>query len=106
MLEFCRRLANRVYQYKFALWLLALIAIAVFISSIFLSQFGHHIFCVEERISRHSQKFYEVQESIFNRLLAEEERKALHQFVETRITDADLQIFDSKLEKSPAASTP
>ena len=38
MLDFCRRLANRLYQYKFALWLLALIAIAVFLSSIFLSK--------------------------------------------------------------------
>jgi len=69
------------------------------ISSIFTSKFGHHIFCVEEYIPRHFQKFYEVQELIFNRLLAVEERKALHQFVESRIAHADLQIFDSKLEK-------
>ena len=68
------------------------------VSSIFQSQFGHHIFCVEEHIPRHFQKFYEVQESIFTRLLAKEERKVLQQFVETMIADADLQILDSKLE--------
>lgn len=68
------------------------------ISSIFTSQLGHHIFCVEEHIPRHFQKFYEVQALIFNRLLAAEERKALSQFVESRIADTNIQIFDSKLE--------
>ncbi len=68
------------------------------ISPVFSSQFGYHIFTLEERTPKHYQKFYEVQEQIFNLMLTEKERLAVDAFVQDRITQAAVEILDERLE--------
>ena len=68
------------------------------ISPVFSSQFGYHIFTLEERTPKHYQKFYEVQEQIFETLVAEREREAVEAFVQARITGAEIEILDERLE--------
>ena len=68
------------------------------ISPVFSSQFGYHIFTLEERTPKHYQKFYEVQGQIFETLVAEREREAVEAFVQARITGADIEILDERLE--------
>ncbi len=69
------------------------------ISLVFASHFGYHIFTVEERTPRHYQKFYEVQEKIFKLILTEKERLAVHAFVQERITQAEVEILDERLDR-------
>jgi len=68
------------------------------IGPVFSSQFGYHIFTLEERTPRHYQKFYEVQGQIFELLVAEREREAVEAFVQARITGAKIEILDEGLE--------
>ena len=68
------------------------------ISSIISSQFGYHIFTVEERTPKHYQKFYEVQGKIFNLILADKERLSLQDFVRDRIKESAIEILDKQLE--------
>ena len=68
------------------------------ISPVFSSQFGYHIFTLEERTPKHFQKFYEVQGQIFEILVAERERQAVEAFVQDRITEAEIEILDERLE--------
>ena len=68
------------------------------ISPIIASQFGYHIFMVEERTPKHYQKFYEVQEKIFNLMLADKERLSLQDFVRDRIKESAIEILDGQLE--------
>jgi len=50
-------------------------------SAVIRSQYGYHIFYLEEVIRRHAQKFYEVQENIKTRLRIEKERQAHEQLI-------------------------
>ena len=68
------------------------------IGPVFSSQFGYHIFTLEERTPKHYQKFYEVQKQIFELLVAEREREAVEAFVQARITGAEIEILDEGLE--------
>ena len=68
------------------------------ISPVFSSQFGYHIFTLEERTPKHYQKFYEVQEQIFEILVVEREREAVEAFVQARIREAEIEILDERLE--------
>ncbi len=67
------------------------------ISPVFSSQFGYHVFTLEERTPKHYQKFYEVQEQIFEILVAERERAAVDSFVQNRIAEARIEILDERL---------
>jgi peptidyl-prolyl cis-trans isomerase C len=51
-------------------------------SPVIRSQYGYHIFYLEEVIRRHAQKFYEVQDKIKSRLRIEKERAAHEQLVD------------------------
>ena len=68
------------------------------IGPVFSSQFGYHVFTVEERTPKHYQKFYEVQEQIFELLVAEREREAIEAFVQARITVAEIEILDEGIK--------
>ena len=70
------------------------------IGPVFSSQFGYHIFTLEERTPGHYQKFYEVQEQIFELLVAEREREAVEAFIRGRIKGARIEILDEGLESS------
>ncbi len=65
------------------------------ISSIFHSEHGFHLFLVEERTPRHAQKFYEVREEIFRRLVIEKEREQLDQIVARLRQAATIEVFPS-----------
>ncbi len=67
-------------------------------SSVFESSHGYHIFMVEESIRRHTQKFYEVQKEIFDRLTAEKERAALDKYLTQLIENASIKIYDETLQ--------
>ncbi len=67
------------------------------VSSIFESERGYHLFMVEEKIRRHAQKFYEVQEEIFELLVREQERKALDQFLASVLETAQIEILEPGL---------
>ena len=67
-------------------------------SPVFESSHGYHIFMIEESIRRHTQKFYQVQKEIFDRLTAEKERAALDKYLTQLIENASIQIYDETLK--------
>ncbi|MEE8349437.1 MAG: peptidylprolyl isomerase [Acidobacteriota bacterium] len=67
------------------------------ISPVFRSAEGYHIFMMEEWVPRHAQKFYEVQDSIFEKLVADKERVALDLYVEQLVRNASVEIHDEDL---------
>lgn len=67
------------------------------ISPVFRSPEGYHIFMMEEWVPRHAQKFYEVQETIFEKLVAAKERVALDEYVNRLFEGASIEIHDETL---------
>ena len=67
------------------------------VSPLFRSAEGYHIFMLEEWVPRHAQKFYEVQETIFKKLVAQKERVALDEYVNQLFQAASVEIFDETL---------
>ena len=67
------------------------------ISTIFHSPEGYHIFMMEEWIARHAQKFHEVQEAIFEKLVGEKESVALDDYVNQLFQSASIEVHDPTL---------
>jgi peptidyl-prolyl cis-trans isomerase C len=67
------------------------------ISAIFHSPEGYHIFMMEEWIPRHAQKFHEVQEAIFEKLVGEKESVALDDYVNQLFQSASIEVHDRTL---------
>jgi parvulin-like peptidyl-prolyl isomerase len=67
------------------------------VSPVFRSVAGYHIFMMEEWVPRHAQKFYEVQHTIFEKLVADKERVALDLYVEQLFRTASVEIHDEDL---------
>jgi len=59
---------------------------------------GYHLFLMEEWIPRHAQKFFEVQQRIFEELVAGKERVALEKFLNDLVRDASIEVYDPKLQ--------
>ena len=67
------------------------------ISTVFHSPEGYHIFMMEEWIPRHAQKFHEVQEAIFEKLVGEKESVALDDYVNRLFQSASIEVHDRTL---------
>lgn len=67
------------------------------ISSVFHSAEGYHIFMMEEWIPRHPQKFHEVQDIIFERLVMVKERAARDFYVRQIVDRASIELHDKSL---------
>ena len=67
------------------------------VSSVFHSAEGYHIFMMEEWIPRHPQKFYEVQDIIFERLVMAKERAARDSYVRQIVDRASIELHDKSL---------
>lgn len=65
------------------------------LSPVFQSEHGFHLFLVEERRPRHEQKFYEVKDEIFRRLVAEKERMGVEQVLSQLRASADVDLMPS-----------
>ncbi|GAB4242812.1 MAG: peptidylprolyl isomerase [Acidobacteriota bacterium] len=61
------------------------------------SESGFHIFALEELIPAHEQRFYEVQDVIFDRLMAEKEREAVERFLRELYCASQVEIVDMEL---------
>lgn len=68
------------------------------ISPVFRSVEGFHIFMMEEWVQRHAQKFYEVQEVIFDKLITDKERIALDQYMEQLLETVSVEVHDDNLD--------
>jgi hypothetical protein len=68
------------------------------ISSVLRSEHGYHIFMVEEVIPKHPQPFQEVQRTIFEKMLAQEQRNALENYVGELVRSASVEIRESSLQ--------
>ena len=68
------------------------------ISVPFRSGNGYHLFLMEEWVPRHAQKFFEVQQRIFEDLVAGKERVALEEFLNDLVRDASIEVYDPKLQ--------
>ena len=66
-------------------------------STVFRSPEGYHIFMMEEWIPRHAQKFHEVQEAIFEKLVGEKESVALDDYVNQLFQSASIEVHDRTL---------
>lgn len=69
------------------------------VSQAFQSELGYHLFTIEELIPRHAQKFYEVQEQIFEEMVSEKERQELDKLVNQMMESASIEILDPNLER-------
>ncbi len=67
------------------------------IGTVFRSPEGYHIFMMEEWIPRHAQKFHEVQEAIFEKLVGEKESVALDEYVNQLFQSATIEVHDRTL---------
>ncbi|MBN2431210.1 MAG: peptidylprolyl isomerase [Acidobacteria bacterium] len=67
-------------------------------STVIRSQYGYHIFYLEEVIRRHAQKFYEVQEKIRTRLRVEKERRAHEQLISDLYQKYRPVIYENELD--------
>ena len=67
------------------------------VSSVFHSAEDYHIFMMEEWIPRHPQKFYEVQDIIFERLVMAKERAARDSYVRQIVDRASIELHDKSL---------
>ena len=68
------------------------------ISPVFRSVEGFHIFMMEEWVPRHAQKFYEVQDTVFDQLVADKERVALDRYMKQLFLAASVEIHDEDLD--------
>ena len=53
---------------------------------------------MEEWVQRHAQKFYEVQEVIFDKLITDKERIALDQYMEQLLETVSVEVHDDNLD--------
>jgi len=67
------------------------------IGTVFRSPEGYHIFMMEEWVPRHAQKFHEVQEAIFEKLVSEKESVALDEYVNQLFQSASIEVHDRTL---------
>lgn len=73
------------------------------VSAVFQSTHGFHIFMMDEWIARHTQKFNEVQERIFEELTADKERTALDEYMNQILKNASIEIYDRSLNSEFSA---
>jgi parvulin-like peptidyl-prolyl isomerase len=67
-------------------------------SKIVQTQYGFHIFLVEERILAHQQHFYEVREQIHEKLRVERERGILNAELQSLVNQIPVEIHRDKLD--------
>ncbi len=68
------------------------------VSPVFRSAHGFHIFMLEEWIVRHTQRFHEVQTTIFDKLTAQKERLAMESYVNNLFREASVHLYDPTLQ--------
>jgi peptidyl-prolyl cis-trans isomerase C len=68
------------------------------ISKIVSSQYGYHIFRVEEKILAHQQKYYEVEDQIQEKLLLERQRVAYEKELASLMIQFPVQVSSEKLD--------
>jgi hypothetical protein len=68
------------------------------LSEPFKSDYGFHVFLVEEWIPYHPQKFFEVRDQIFEILVAEKEREATNRVLNEMLASASIEFYDSSLD--------
>jgi parvulin-like peptidyl-prolyl isomerase len=62
------------------------------------SEHGYHLFMVEEVIPRHPQPFQEVQRVIFEKMLAQEQRDVLENYLDELLRNASVEIREPGLQ--------
>jgi len=67
------------------------------VSKIVRTQYGYHLFLVEEKIPAHQQKFYEVKEQIREKLQLERERRIIEQELASLLNKIPVQIHRERL---------
>lgn len=68
------------------------------ISEPFRSDYGYHLFLVEESVPRHDQKFHEVKDEIFEELVTRKERRELNKIFNNLLENASISFQDPTLE--------
>jgi parvulin-like peptidyl-prolyl isomerase len=68
------------------------------VSKIVNTQYGYHIFRVEEKILAHQQKYYEVEDQIQEKLLLERQRAAFAKELESLENQFPVEVQDRKLD--------
>jgi parvulin-like peptidyl-prolyl isomerase len=68
------------------------------ISKIVSTQYGYHIFRVEEKILAHQQKYYEVEDQIQEKLLLEQQRTAYQSELASLIDQFPIQVEENNLD--------
>ncbi|HON00258.1 MAG TPA: peptidylprolyl isomerase [Acidobacteriota bacterium] len=63
------------------------------------SESGFHIFALEEWIPGHVQRFYEVQEEIFARLVADKERGRMEAYLKRLYCESTIEVYDASLRR-------
>jgi parvulin-like peptidyl-prolyl isomerase len=72
-------------------------------SAVLRTQYGYHIFYLEEVIRRHAQKFYEARESILGKLRSEKERMTQNTLVQTLYEKYQPVLYTKALDFQPEA---
>jgi parvulin-like peptidyl-prolyl isomerase len=70
------------------------------LSEPFESDYGFHVFLIEEWIPRHPQKFFEVRDQIFEMLVSEKERRATTRILDDMLGNATIEFYDPSLDFS------
>jgi len=67
------------------------------VSEPFHSDYGYHLFAMEEWVPAHEEKFYEVRDEIFERLTSEKERQAVDEYISKLFKSAQIDILKDNL---------
>jgi parvulin-like peptidyl-prolyl isomerase len=67
------------------------------VSEPFRSDYGYHLFAMEEWVPAHEEKFYEVRDEIFERLASEKERQAVDEYISKLFKSAQIDILKDNL---------
>lgn len=70
------------------------------------SDLGYHLFLLEERIRRRRQRFAEVQDQIFERILADKESEAIRSHLESAKKNLKVQIYRENVKLTERKEEP
>ena len=61
------------------------------------SDLGYHLFLAEERVRAHQQRFFEVKDQIFEKILAEKENQSIRSYLDDIKKQLKIRIYPENL---------
>jgi parvulin-like peptidyl-prolyl isomerase len=70
------------------------------------SDLGYHLFLAEERVRAHQQRFFEVKDQIFEKILADKENQAIRSYLDDIKNKLKIRVYPENLSGDEKSSCP